>query len=112
MDYSGDRRQLLRIEKLPVHDGVETDFVNVSLAYWAKQTTGPLPQVTHRQQLPFQQHSRRTLRCNMVCLLLQESFRSLSCRIADSPRWQWFCQMDQLDRVKMPFKSTLQRSAD
>jgi hypothetical protein len=44
--------------------------------------------------------------------LLQESFRGLSCRLADSPLLQWFCQIDRLDRVKVPSKSTLQRHAD
>ncbi len=69
VDYAEYRRQLRRIHELLVHGGVETDFVNAS----------------PRQQLLFQQHSVRALRCNIARTLLQESFRAMSARIADSP---------------------------
>ena len=31
--------------------------------------------------------------------------------MADSPLLQWFCQVGQLERVKVPAKSTIQRYA-
>jgi hypothetical protein len=43
--------------------------------------------------------------------LLGGGFRDFAARLADSPLLQWFCQVGQLDRVKMPAKSTLQRYA-
>jgi hypothetical protein len=33
----------------------------------------------------------------------------MSARLADSPLLQWFCRVGQLDRVRVPAKSTLQR---
>jgi hypothetical protein len=36
-------------------------------------------------------------------------FRDFAARLADSPLLQWFCQVAQLDRVKVPAKSTIQR---
>jgi hypothetical protein len=39
------------------------------------------------------------------------SFRDFAARMADSPLLQWFCQVGQLDRVKVPAKSTIQRYA-
>jgi hypothetical protein len=43
--------------------------------------------------------------------LVGGSFRDFAARMADSPLLQWFCQVGQLDRVKVPAKSTLQRYA-
>jgi hypothetical protein len=41
--------------------------------------------------------------------LLGGSFRDFAARLADSLLLQWFCRVGQLDRVKVPAKSTLQR---
>lgn len=112
VDYSEYRRQLLRIDDLLVNGGVESDFLQASLDYWSTQDTGPMPKISVQQQLHFQQQSIRALRCNIARTLLGESFRMMSCRIADSPLLQWFCHIDQLDRVKVPSKSALQRYAD
>jgi hypothetical protein len=43
--------------------------------------------------------------------LLVGSFRDFAARLADSALLQWFCQVAQLDRVKVPAKSTVQRYA-
>lgn len=111
VDYSEYRRQLLRIDGLLANGGVESDFLQASLDYWSTQDTGPMPKISVQQQLHFQQQSIRALRCNIARTLLCESFRMMSCRIADSPLLQWFCHIDRLDRVKVPSKSTLQRYA-
>jgi hypothetical protein len=44
-------------------------------------------------------------------MLLGEAYRPFSTRLADSPLLQWFCQLDRLDVVRVPAKSTLQRYA-
>jgi hypothetical protein len=49
------------------------------------------------------------LRCNIVRTLLLEDFRGLAVRLADSPLFQHFCGLAELDRVQVPSKSTLQR---
>jgi len=41
--------------------------------------------------------------------LLGGSFRDFAARLADSPLLQWFCRVGQLERVKVPAQSTLQR---
>ena len=58
-----------------------------------------------------QEHSIRALRCTIARTLLWGSFRDFAARMADSPLLQWFCQVGQLDRVKVPAKSTIQRYA-
>src|SRR5437879_2936122 len=64
-----------------------------------------------QQQVRFQEHSIRALRCTIARTLLGGSFRDFAARLADSPLLQWFCRVGQLDRVKVPAKSTLQRYA-
>jgi hypothetical protein len=61
--------------------------------------------------LNYQTHSRRALRCNIVRTYLKENFRGFAARLADSPLLQRFCLVDEIDRVKVPAKSTLQRYA-
>ena len=67
--------------------------------------------VTGKQQQRFQEHSVRALRCSIARTLLVGSFRDFAARLADSPLLQWFCKVAQLDRVKVPAKSTVQRYA-
>jgi hypothetical protein len=64
-----------------------------------------------QQQARFQDHSTRALQCTIARTLLGGSFRDFAARMADSPLLQWFCQVGQGDRVKVPVpsKSTLQR---
>ena len=42
---------------------------------------------------------------------LKENFRGFAARLADSPLLQHFCLVDEIDRVQVPAKSTLQRYA-
>jgi hypothetical protein len=66
---------------------------------------------TAREQLNFQQRSRRALRCTILRTLLQEDYRGFSCQLAGNPLYQWFCLVDALDQVRVPSKSELQRFA-
>jgi hypothetical protein len=43
--------------------------------------------------------------------LLQEDYRGFSCQQAGNPLYQWFCQVDALDQVRVPAKSEAQRFA-
>src|SRR6266542_1940317 len=69
------------------------------------------PMAAAKAQLNFQTHSRRALRCNILRTYLQEDFRGFAARLADSPLFQRFCLVDEIDKVKVPAKSTLQRYA-
>jgi hypothetical protein len=88
---------------------VEQDFVQRALANWKVATSRP---TTAREQLKFQQRSRRALRCTILRTLLQEDFRGFSCQLAGNPLYQWFCLIDALDLVQVPSKSELHRFAD
>lgn len=107
VDYRQLRDQLLRIEELLQLTGSEARFVAHCLESWAQGR----PRISASAQLNFQRHTRRALRCNILRTLLQEDFRGFAVRLADSPLFQYFCGLAELDRVVVPSKSTLQRYA-
>ena len=109
VDYREFERQLRRIDSLLLASRVETQFITASVNHWRAKKQPEASNITPSQQLKFQDHSRRALRCNIVRTLLQLGYRKLAVRLADSPLLQWFCGLSQLDKVTVPSKSTLQR---
>jgi len=107
VDYRQRRQQFQRIDELLRLSGIEERFVAQSVEQWQKGRGG----VSIKAQLNHQLHSRRALRCNIARHLLQEGFRPLAARLADSPLLQDFCGLNEIDRVVVPAKSTLQRYA-
>ena len=105
VDYLTLRQRLEQIDSLLRAGGVERDFVERSLAGWRPA------RATALEQGKFQQRSRRALRCTILRTLLQEDYRGFSCQLAGNPLFQWFCQVDALDQVRVPSKSELQRFA-
>src|SRR5712671_3753496 len=87
VDYRRFRDQLLRIDDLLVHSGLETQLLEVELKRWL----GGRKQLSAKLQMNHQLHSRRALRCNIARLLLQEDYRGFATRLADSPVLQFFC---------------------
>jgi hypothetical protein len=130
VDYLTLRGQLTTMDELLRTSGIEDEFVTRSLNHWVKTLSQSKVDeialsgegqcgvirleelVRGRQQVRFQEHSIRALRCTIARTLLGGSFRDFAARLADSPLLQWFCQVGQLDRVKVPAKSTLQRYAN
>jgi hypothetical protein len=129
VDYLALRGQLTTIDELLRTSGAENEFVTRSLKHWVKTLSqSKVEQVElssegksgvirleeligGQQQARFQEHSIRALRCTIARTLLGGSFRDFAARLADSPLLQWFCRVGQLDRVKVPAKSTVQRYA-
>jgi hypothetical protein len=87
---------------------VERDFVQRALKGWSVAAKRA---VSAREQIKFQQRSRRALRCTILHTLLQEDYRGFSCQLASNPLYQWFCGIDALDAVRVPSKSQVQRFA-
>jgi len=129
VDYLALRGQLTTMDELLRTSGVENEFVMRSLEHWVKTLSQSKVEeielsgegqrgvirleelMRGQQQARFQEHSIRALRCTIARTLLGGSFRDFAARLADSPLLQWFCQVGQLDRVRVPAKSTLQRYA-
>src|SRR6266705_797773 len=105
VDYRDFRDQLLRINALLVQSPLETQLLEVDLQRWL----GRCKQVSAKAQQNHQLHSRRAVRCNIARLLLKEDYRGFAARLADSPLLQFFVGIGEVDRVRVPSKSTLQR---
>jgi len=129
VDYLALRGQLTTMDELLSTSGVENEFIMRSLEHWIKTLNESKVEqielsgegqsevirledlISGKQQVRFQEHSVRALRCSIARTLLVGSFRDFAARLADSPLLQWFCKVGQLDRVKVPAKSTIQRYA-
>ena len=105
VDYRTLRDQLLQINQMLMTSGLENQLIEADLEQWLQGRKG----VGAKSQQNRQLHSRRALRCNIARLLLKEDYRGFAARLADSPLLQFFCGIDELDRVRVPSKSTLQR---
>ncbi|MBU6410086.1 MAG: hypothetical protein KGR98_06845 [Verrucomicrobia bacterium] len=99
------REQLLRIDALLLHSGLETRLMEKDLARWMGQRKKAGAKVQQNRQ----RHCRRALRCNLARLLLAEDYRGFAARLADSPLLQWFCGLSELPCIRVPSKSTLER---
>jgi hypothetical protein len=111
VDYRKMRDELLRIDELLTQAGLEQQFIHCSLEQWVNRRQFAKKSIPAKAQLNFQIHSRRALRCNILRTYLKENFRGFAARLADSPLFQHFCGLSQIDKVVIPAKSTLQRYA-
>lgn len=105
VDYRLLRDQLLGIDRLLVHSGLETRMIQADLQRCSARRQRLNPRAQHTRQL----HARRALRCNIARLLLREDYRGFAARLADSPLLQFFCTLSRVDAIQVPSKSTLQR---
>src|SRR5262245_51147617 len=107
VDYRRLREQLLRIDQLLLYSGLEAQFIADTFEQW--KADSKFKNISPKTQRKIQIHARRALRCNIARTLIMEDFRGFAIRLADSPLFQHFCALDELDRVQVPSKSTLQR---
>jgi hypothetical protein len=107
VDYNQFRDQLVRIDQLLIHSGIEERFIARTFEEWKAKVK--FKNISPKTQLKIQIHARRALRSTLLRTLIMEDFRGFAIRLADSPLFQWFCGLRELDRIQVPAKSTLQR---
>lgn len=78
---------------------------------WERKARGLRPRkLSSRDKVRIQVRARQGLRCAIARKLLGDSYRSFTCRLADSGVLQKFCLIDRLcGEIKVPGKSRLQR---
>lgn len=115
-DYLEFRQTLERIDSILIDGGVEEHLCRLRLEQLDKRRMESKSNksksnraLSQRWQATIEKQTVRALRCNIVRVLVQESVREFSTRMADSPLFQWFCKIDQLDAIRVPSKSTLDR---
>lgn len=108
VDYRRFEELLKRVDEILLSSGLENLFIRLSLADYRTRSAGAGVEVKDWMLAKHQRHSRQALRCEVLRKLLGEDFRGMSCRLAECPLFQWFCQIDALEAVKVPGKSVLQ----
>jgi len=110
-DYANYCALLDRIDELLIVSGVESDFVNGYLTTIVEQKreekNDPQASLSRWELRRYSSYAIRGLRCNIIGIILGESLRNLSLRIAESPVLQRFCQVGDISQVRAPSKSLL-----
>jgi len=105
VEFREFRDQLVTIDGLLLKGGIESAFVQLALA----ENAAAWGAATSQQLASFARTSVLALRCNVARKLTGLSFRDFAVRTAESSLLQWFLRIGEIDRVKVPAKSTLER---
>lgn len=115
IDYLEFEAELQRMDRVLIASGVQAHYVSTVVALAEKDAEERVRAGLRQSGLStgdrafIQKNARHSLRCNILRFLLGEDFRGLSRRLAEAPLFQWFCEIDRIDVVKVPSKSALQR---
>lgn len=105
VEFREFRDRFVTIDRL-LHEGaIENDFVKFALAENADALVGASAKDIAR----FARTSALALRCNIARLITGSCFRDFAVRASESSLLQWFLGIGEVDRVKVPSKSTLER---
>ena len=107
VDYLRFEAQLRRIDEILLLSGVEELFVERGLEHWLAPAGERMPSV--KEQLKYQEQSRRALRCTVLKQILGEGYRGMSRRLAECQLFQWFCGLERLEVVRVPGKTQVAR---
>lgn len=105
MEFREFRDQLVTIDGMLHEGGIEAAFVRAAAAEHATALAGAGAKARSR----FARSPALALRCNVARVLTGLSYREFAGRAAESGLLQWFLRLGEVDRVKAPAKSTLER---
>lgn len=105
VEFRAFRDQLVQIDCFLNEGGLESAFVQSAAVEHAAALVGANAKVWQR----FVRTTALALRCNVARVLTGLSYRDFAVRTAESSLLQWFLRIGEVDRVKAPGKSTLER---
>lgn len=105
MEFREFRDQLVTIDQMLVEGGIERAFLQLAQAENASAWEGASAKELQR----FARTSALALRCNVARKLTGLAFRDFAVRAAESSVLQWFLRTAELDMVRTPSKSALER---
>jgi len=116
VDYQEFQGRLEQIDGLLRTSGLETEFVQQGLRRHEEQGRREAERrgesyraMGGRDRVRVQKMLREALRCNLARWLTEKEYRRFSRRLAESVLLQWFCQIERIDAIQVPSKSTLER---
>lgn len=116
VDYQEFRGRLEELNGLLSQSGLEQEFVERGLRQQEEEGRREAQEQKRayrapgwRDQARTQRMLRQALRCNVARWLTEKEYRRFSRRLADSELLQWFCEVDRIEAIRVPSKSTLER---
>jgi len=105
VEYRQMRERFVEIDGLLEKGGIENAFVRAAWSEHACELEGASAKALER----FTRTSALALRCNLARAITGLGFRDFAVRAAESGVMQWFLRISEVDRVKAPGKSSLER---
>ncbi len=105
-DYREQEELLKRVDQILKKSGVESKFVRLSLE---KSRRRSKKQAAQKDLIRWSIRSEQALRCTILKNLLRQDYRSMSVSLAQSALFRWFCKIPELEMIRVPSKSTLQK---
>lgn len=105
MEFREYRDQFVQIDTCLLEGGIESAFLQAAAAEHAAELAGASPAACER----FARTTVLALRCNLARVLTGLTYRDFAVRCAESTLLQWFLRVGEVERVKVPSKSTLKR---
>lgn len=116
VDYQEFRGRLEELDRLLKRSGLENEFVERGLIRQEEEGRREAQEKKQeyrvagwKEMVRGQKMFRQALRCNVARWLTEKEYRRFSRRLAESELLQWFCQVDRIDAIRVPSKSTLER---
>jgi len=116
VDYQEFQGRLEEIDRLLRESGLEKEFVRHGLMRYEEEGRRAAQEQQQKyrslgwgDQARVQKLLRQALRCNVARWLTEKEYRRFSRHLAESALLQWFCQMERIDAIRVPSKSTLER---
>ena len=115
-EYTIFKENLDRINELLTLSGIDNKMMQYELDQaeqnaikYAEDNNKSFKGFSYKQQSKIQLLSKQKLRYIILRKLTGDSYRKHSCRLAESFLLQKFCLIDNLDKIKVPSKSALDR---
>jgi len=109
VEFREFRDQLVTIDRMVVAGGVESAFIQQALAESQAENPAAWEAAGAKELQRFARQSVLALRCNVARLITGLSFREFAIRAAESSLLQWFLRIEEVDMIRVPGKSALER---
>jgi hypothetical protein len=114
-DYVAEKELLLTMDEIISHSGIEeriiTSFLDIAVfdkaARLFVEDKPILFRLTHKEKLAAQERAVVALRVAILRKHTGLSLRQFAQFLSHSPLYQWFCQINRFDTIKIPSKSTI-----
>jgi hypothetical protein len=107
-DYSNFKNLIMRVSDIIELSKIDKQATEYEILM-AKKELKPTSKLSDQILFSIQQKTTLAIRCIIARKLTKLPYRAFSIRLAESSLLQHFCQIDHIDIIKVPSKSSLER---